>query len=228
MIYVSMSINLLTNDSNPTYSAREIFTGCAASFHDYHRVEFGQLVLTHKSLRPYETDLRADLGIIVNRDMRSLGAACILDLDSREIKSRHDYKPMAWTSEHLRKLYLISEPSGAKRGDEIVTFGIVDGERDIPIEDYEGNQPRDNIEQIPNPDVSTMETDTNNLGEKELWGGDQPDQTQGNMETEEVTSTEPTADMSAESQKMLDESWMEAGRAHRKSNRTRKAPDHMQ
>ena len=73
-----------------------------------------------------------------------------------------------------------------------------------------------------------METDTNNLGEKELWGGGQPDQTQGNMETEEVTSTEPTADMSAESQKMLDESWMEAGRAHRKSNRTRKAPDHMQ
>ena len=88
MIYVSMSINLLTNDSNPTYSAREIFTGCAASFHDYHRVEFGQLVLTHKLLRPYDTDLRADLGIIVNRDMRSLGAACILDLDSREIKSR--------------------------------------------------------------------------------------------------------------------------------------------
>ena len=143
MIYVTMSINLLTNDNNPTYSAREIFTGCAASFHDYHRVEFGQLVATHKILRRHDVDLRADLGIIVNRDMRSLGAACILDLESREIRSRHDYKPMAWTGEHLRRLYQISEPSGVRRGDEKVTFGIKDGEREILIEDFENDRLQD-------------------------------------------------------------------------------------
>ena len=118
-----------------------------------------------------------------------MGAACILDLESREIRSRHDYKPMAWTSEHLRRLYLISEPSGVRRGDEKVTFGIVDGESDILIEDYEGDRLRDDLEQIPNPDRPKMETDTNDLGEKKLLGGGQPGQSQENMK---LRKTYPT------------------------------------
>jgi hypothetical protein len=221
MIYVTMSINLLTNENNPTYSAREIFTGCAASFHDYHRVEFGQLVATHKILRPHDIDMRADLGVIVNRDMRSLGAACILDLGSREIRSRHDYKPMAWTSELLRRLYLISEPSGVRRGDEKVTFGLVDGERDVPIDEIINDFLRE--EQIPNPESSTMETDSNDSGER-TSGGRHPDEPQDNMESEGDEPIEPSVDNST-SQKVPDASQMETDKARRISGRTRKVPD---
>ena len=213
MIYVTMSINLLTNDNSPTYSAREIFTGCASSFHDYHRVQFGQLVATHKVLRAHDTDLRADLGVIVNRDMRSLGAACILDLNSREIRSRHDYKPISWTSENLRRLYVIAEPTGIRRGDEKVTFGLVDDERDIPIEEIENELLREE-----------METDTNNSGEKRSGGG-HPDQPQEDMESAEDISIEPTVEKSAKSQKVPNESQMEVDKAHRTSGRTRKAPN---
>ena len=224
MIYVTMSTNLLTNENSPTYSAREIFTGCAASFHDYHRVEFGQLVATHKVLRQHDIDLRADLGVIVNRDMRSLGAACILDLGSREIRSRHDYKPMAWTSEHLRRLYQISEPLGIKRGDESVSFGLVDGMSEIPIDEIERDLRQEETEHLPNfNDPSTMETNNNDLGGKKSGGG-HPDRPQEDTESENDIPIEPTPNGAA-SQRAPEVSPMEVDKAHRTSGRTRKVPD---
>ena len=130
IVYVTMSCNLITSTSSPILSKREVFTGCAATFHDYHRVEFGQLVTTHRVVRQHDVDPRADVGLILNRDMKSLGGACILDLVTGEIRTRHDYKPIAWSAADIRRLYELTEPGGVGTHVEEATFGIAVGDED--------------------------------------------------------------------------------------------------
>jgi hypothetical protein len=73
----------------------------------------------------------------LNRDLKSLGGACILDLETGEIRTRHDYRPIAWSSEDIRHLYALTEPGGVGSRVEDATFGIAVGDQEYPIHEEE-------------------------------------------------------------------------------------------
>ena len=169
MVYVTMSCNLITSTDSPILSKREVFTGCAATFHDYHRAEFGQLVTTHRVVRVHDVDPRADVGVILNRDMKSLGGACILDLETGEIRTRHDYRPIAWSAADIRRLYELTEPGiVGTHAEEETTFGIAVGDTDYPIQDDDpklryGTGTESNHGTVPVPDYAEAASSSNEL-----------------------------------------------------------------
>ena len=67
--------------------------------------------------------------------MKSLGGACILDLESGKIRTRHDYKPIAWSTTDIRRLYEMTEPGGVGTQVEEATFGIAVGDEEYPMEE---------------------------------------------------------------------------------------------
>ena len=106
--YVTGSINMSINVNNDYRTPLHLFTKEFPRFHDYCRADFGQLVATYNIVDPSmkrDDSPRADVGIIIGRDIAKPGNFLVKDVKTGQIKSRHDVIAVGWNNNLLRGFY---------------------------------------------------------------------------------------------------------------------------
>ena len=102
--FCASSNNLIPNSNNPVISPTEQYTKRSPEYEKLIKIEYGKLVTYHRN-SVQNDDMRANVGVIVGRDVRRPGNALLWDLIHGGAVVRNDFKPLVW-NQALMKAYI--------------------------------------------------------------------------------------------------------------------------
>jgi hypothetical protein len=129
--YCASSNNLIPNDANPILSPTELFTRRPPEYQKLLNIEYGKLVTFHKPSTQND-EMRANVGVIVGRDVRRPGHALLWDLMGGGVVARNDFKPLAW-NQALMKAYVDTAMGAHEATDEDVDRSVYYEASDIEM-----------------------------------------------------------------------------------------------
>ena len=169
MSYIVSSTNLTINSNNDYRCPFQLMTGEAPRSHDFLRGSFGQLVTTYNQLnsnRRSDDSPRADISIIIGRDIDRKGSFYVYNIHTKSIVTRHDIAAIGWNNKLLADFHNSTNKSKAGAS---VRFVYADGKKREAIDLEKKRQQIENDAKLAeiDPEKDAKEVNSMRTGEAE-------------------------------------------------------------